>query len=274
MPSTIEKYLYLFNRFSYTKFNMESVGRFLSIVKSNYVKSFIKNYQEFLLNNYRELNIDDHYHKEIREVIIIKSKAKDVKLVRPLTEDQIKKVEEKLPTNQLKLMLNLSFNSGLRLGELLSIKINSFNWEEWGKDKEQYGECEVYGKGGKYGLAIIPSGVMKQITKFIYSSEIKATKPYHNLFDIGERSWQIKLRQAGIDAGLTQFDSNDKPIHETVVHPHRLRHSFASSLLRKGMDIRFIQEALRHSSITSTQRYTTIDKTLLKGELMKLNSRT
>lgn len=271
METTIKNYLYLFTRFNFHKFNMENVSRFLPTIKSNYVKSFLKNYQKFLLDNYKELNIDDQYHKEITEVIIITTRLKSIKLVKPLTEEQIIKVESFLPTEQLKLMLILSYNSGLRLGELLGIKINSFNWELWGTNKEQFGECEVYGKGGKYGLAIVPSNVMQRISKFIYGSESKATKPHHNLFSLGARSWQMKLRQAGIEAGLTQFDYNDKPIHETVVHPHRLRHSFASNLLKKGMDIRFIQEALRHSSITSTQRYTSIDKTMLKKEFEKLN---
>ena len=57
---------------------------------------------------------------------------------------------------------------------------------------------------------------------------------------------------------------------ETVVHPHRLRHSLGGNLIKKGMDIRLIKDILRHKSIRSTEIYTQLDKETLKEKYMGL----
>ena len=82
------------------------------------------------------------------------------------------------------------------------------------------------------------------------------------------RTWQMKLRNAGIRAGITKLDGEEKPIKDTVVHPHRLRHSYASYLLNeKGLNLKEVQEVLRHASLQSTQIYTHVDKERLKKKL-------
>ena len=78
----------------------------------------------------------------------------------------------------------------------------------------------------------------------------------------------MKLKKAGIDSGITKVDHNGKIIASTGVNPHKLRHSYANHLLiDKGLNLREVQEALRHSSIQSTQVYTYIDKEHLKEKL-------
>ena len=85
------------------------------------------------------------------------------------------------------------------------------------------------------------------------------------------RIWQQRLRNAGIKSGLTKLDAKKEPVEGTRVYPHRLRHSYAFHLLRdKKMDIRYIQEALRHSSIQSTQIYTLINKEELKRKMEEI----
>lgn len=84
------------------------------------------------------------------------------------------------------------------------------------------------------------------------------------------RLWRLKLRKAGINAGLTKMDEKGKPIPETVIFPHRLRHSYANYLLNvKGIDIKYVQETLRHTSITSTEIYIYVNKEELKEKLSK-----
>lgn len=137
------------------------------------------------------------------------------------------------------------------------------------------GECRVYGKGDKEGIALVPSKLMVRISRFIRSREFKSMDS--KLFIKGgdnlvlknrARLFQYKLRKAGIDSGLTQLDSEGKAIKETVIHPHRLRHSYAHYLLNvKKLNMREVQEAMRHSSIQSTQIYTYVDKEDLKNKL-------
>ncbi len=274
---TIKNYLYLFNRFTDPRFNQESVSRFLVDVKDTAVRSFITNYKTFLMKNRKELEIEDDYYSEIAEVELVMTGRKSVRLVRPLNEDEISLIEKYLESEELKLMLLISYKSGLRLNELISVTVNSFNWVSWKKDytrdPKSMGECIVFGKGGKEGIAFIPPVIMVRIKRFLRSGEFKGKDIGSRLFNMGERTWQMKLRKAGFDSGLTKLNDKGKPIKETVVHPHRLRHSLGGNLIKKGMDIRLIQEILRHSSIQSTQIYTQIDTANLKSQYMNLEEK-
>lgn len=107
---------------------------------------------------------------------------------------------------------------------------------------------------------------MKKIAKYIRDNSFPSLNS--RIFTRGQRSWQNHLRRAGIRSGITKLDPNDIPIKDTVVHPHKLRHSYATYLkIVKKLDIMEIKELMRHSSIKSTQIYTHIDKEYLKEKL-------
>ncbi|MFX1590259.1 MAG: tyrosine-type recombinase/integrase [Promethearchaeota archaeon] len=246
--------------------------------RNSIARSFLINLQKFLMVNYQELGLTHDQRMDISEVELPKLTGRVKKrLIQPIPHDQIFLLEQHLDTEQLKLQLLLSYCCGLRLGELLKITPLSFNWDEWKKDPSQMGECRVYGKGDKEGLALVPSELMKRIARYIRSKEWKSVQD--KIFirsglsgNINvknrSRSWQMKLREAGIKSGITKLDVEGKPIKETVVHPHRLRHSYATHLLNdKNLDLREVQEVLRHSSIQSTQIYTHINKEHLKKRL-------
>jgi integrase len=224
--------------------------------------------------NAKELSINEDYYREIAgtELPQLTGRAKE-RLINPIPHDQIPLLENALDSEKLKLMLLISYYGGLRLGELLKIRILSFNWELWRKDTSKMGELSVLGKGDKEGLALLPSDLMGRAGRYIkenkfssLDSKLFAAKYRDKLENIG-REWQRKLLEAGIKAGITKLNEG-KPIKETVVHPHRLRHSWGSHLINdKHLDIREVQEVLRHSSIQSTQIYTQIDKEKLKERL-------
>lgn len=280
---TVEQYVYYFLNFSLIgkKFNQMTVNKFLSSPsnKNSVARSFLVNFKKFLILNYRELGLSTEERLEIAEVEIPElTGRKKQRLIHPLTEEQVLGLEKYLKEEKYKLQLLLSFYGGLRIGELLKIQIVSFNWEEWKKDMAQYGECRVYGKGNKEGIAFFPPWLMKRIARFIRMGNFKSLSSYiflnkvENLeninFENRKVAWNTVLKKAGIAAGLTKLNSEGKPIKETVVHPHRLRHSFGFHLktIRK-LDIRDIQELLRHSSISSTQIYTKVEKGYLKERL-------
>lgn len=278
---TVNEYLYYFNKFTFESFNQETVSRFLSqkANRNNIARSFLVNFQKFLMVNYAELGLSSESRLKIAEVELPKLTGREkTRIVKPIPHSQIPLLEAALPTEQLKIMALITYYGGLRLGELLKINMLSFNWEAWKKDTSKMGECRVYGKGDKEGIAILPAALMKRITLYIKSRKLASLDT--KLFIRGNedltamqlknksRSWQTKLREAGIKAGITKLDEKGKPIKDTVVHPHRLRHSWGAHLLNdKDLDIREIKEVLRHSSIQSTQIYTQVNKEHLKKKL-------
>ena len=281
---TVEEYLYYFNRFLiYEAFTQENVGRFLSKKENmnGVSRSFLMNLRKFLMINYREMGLSPDNRLEISEIELpqMSGRTKE-RLVKPLTEEQILQIEKHLPTERERLQLFMSYYGGLRIGELFRIRVISFNWEEWKKDMNQVGECSVLGKGNKEGLAFFPPSLMKRIATYIRSQDYKSLSAYLFMKKVGDaeeidvsnkvRTWQNNLKNAGIKAGITKLDAKGKIIHDTRVHPHKLRHSWGYYLKNvKKMDIRDIQEILRHSSIVSTQRYTYVDKSDLKKMLSK-----
>ena len=275
---TIENYIYYYNKFTYDVFNQETISRFLSekANRNSIGRSFLVNLQKFLMVNYKELGISQERRLEIADVELPKLTGRIKKrLIRPIPHEHIALLEKNLDTEQLKLELLLSYYCALRLGELLKITILSFNWESWKKDTSKMGECRVFGKGDKEGIALVPSILMKRVAIYIKSKKYNSLDS--KLFIRGNgninlknksRSWQIKLKDAGIKAGITKKDEKGRVIKETGVHPHRLRHSYASYLLNeRGLNLREIQEVLRHSSLQSTQIYTHINKEHLKDKL-------
>lgn len=267
---SIQNYIYYFNKFIHPKFNQETISRFLSekANRNSIARSFLMNLKDFMIMNSKELGIDSYYYKEINDVVLPKITGRTSKrLVKTLAHDQIDLLEKHLPTEELKIMLLTNYYGGLRLGELIKIKVNSFNWSSWKNNIESMGEVKVFGKGDKEGIAILPAFLMTRISKFIRSKVDRFKTLDSNLFGIGSRSYQNHLSSAGIKAGITQRNPNGDLLEDTRVHPHKLRHSYAHNLLINGTDIRYIKEALRHSSIQSTQIYTSLSKDELKSKL-------
>lgn len=141
-------------------------------------------------------------------------------------------------------MMELLYGSGLRLSELHGLNLNDVLLDE--------GWVGIHGKGGK-DRQVPLSG--KSITALrAYLAERVATDGETALFTnrngkrLGTRQIQNRLRDWGVKNGL--------PEH---LHPHKLRHSYASHLLQAAGDIRAVQELLGHSSLSTTQIYTKLD---------------
>lgn len=281
--ATIRGYVFLFLSFDnqYQFFDQESVNKFLASKKNVHPKTrgFLMNLKKFLMANYKELGLTREKRIEISEVELPEFSGRPKqRLINPLSEEQVKQLENYLPTEERKLQLFMTYYGGLRIGELQKIKILSFNWEDWKKDMTQLGECRVYGKGDKEGIAFFPPWLMKRIAAYIRSRSfpslssylfVKNSKdPNNTVLPIYMWGWHTDLRAAGVKSGITKLNEEGKIIEETKVNPHRLRHSWGAHLHNvKKLDIRDIQEILRHSSISSTQIYTHVDKSQLKKTL-------
>lgn len=263
---TIRTYLVYCHKFKlgFDSFKQATVNTFIDSPYNNNMpaKAFLLAYKRFLLLNKIELGLSPQEIDEIERTNIPKILARPKsRLPQYLTPDQIEKVKNAIENPKDKLMFTLTYNLGLRAGELLRIRLNSFNWDLWNKDKEKAGEVKVIGKGNIEAIALVPSSVMKEVKEYIFNLSGKTyNSPEDYLFLDNEkdnfntisRTWRRNIKRAGNLVGIS------------YVHPHILRHSYATYMFSKGTDIRNIQELLRHKDIQSTQIYTHIDKEKLK----------
>jgi site-specific recombinase XerD len=252
-------------------FSSLAISRFLTekINQNNVARSFILTLKKFLLYYKDELKLTDEEFKEIAQTEVPPiSGRKKTKITIPLTPQEIELLERTLETEELKLMLLVCYNGGLRIQELLGIKISSFNWDKLKENPGEMAEVLVYGKGNKEGICLLPSWLIPRVKEYIKANASKF-KPDSLLFERSSAYFEKALLNAGLKSGLTRRDNEGKLIDSTRTNPHRLRHSYAGNLLKKGVDIRYIKDAMRHSSISSTQIYTQLDKEELKEKLQE-----
>lgn len=178
----------------------------------------------------------------------IKRPKREKKIPAVLTKDEIKKLINVLSTKKSKLMISLIYACGFRVSEIINLKINDLNFEEMIGHVRQ-------AKGKKDRIFNLPKFLLKDLKKQTKkqeesNQEYLFTGPKGKLTD---RNIQKIVRKAAQKAGINKN-----------VHPHTLRHSFATHLLENGIDIRKIQELLGHADLSTTQIYTHISTEELK----------
>jgi len=143
-------------------------------------------------------------------------------------------------------MFELFYSSGLRLSELAGLDLGDVNL--------QAGEAQVTGKGRKTRIVPVGKAALDAIAAWLVQRQPLARENTAALF-IGQRgsrltprSVQLRLERWARQAGLGQH-----------VHPHMLRHAFATHVLQSSGDLRAVQEMLGHASISTTQVYTHLD---------------
>ena len=141
-------------------------------------------------------------------------------------------------------IVELMYSSGLRVSETANINLDDF--------EEEMSFLRVLGKGAKTRLVPIGRYAKNAIDNWVYE-RIKYSEDSNALFinlkgsRLSVRSIQLRLKRLAVKQGLPP------------IHPHMLRHSFATHMLESSGDLRTIQELLGHSSLSSTQIYTKLD---------------
>lgn len=267
---------------NYGGFNQEIISNFLldKSNQNNTARAFVEIFRKFLIHFKEELILKEELTQEdltraLEVEIPYITGRKKVRINVPLTKNEMELMEKTLDTKELKLMFLICYCGGLRLQELMSIRVNSFNWEILKEHKEQMGEVKVLGKNNKEGIALLPNWLIQKIAEYIKDNKPNFKSIDSYLFNIpghmSARNFEIKIREAGIKSGITKKGENGEYIQSTIVHPHKLRHQLGHDLMREGKHIRVIQEALRHSNISSTQIYTQFSKEELKEEMESRN---
>ena len=165
-----------------------------------------------------------------------------------LSPEDVEQLLNFKPSNTIEIrdmaIVELMYSSGLRVSETVNINISDF--------EENMSFLRVIGKGSKTRLVPMGRYAINAINNWLNERE-KISNNTDALFlnskgsRLSVRSIQLRLKKMAIKQGLPP------------VHPHMLRHSFATHMLESSGDLRTIQELLGHSSLSTTQIYTKLD---------------
>lgn len=237
--------------------NVEDIRSYLASLKRKHVTassmsrklSSIKSFHKFLINN--------HYVKQNVAKLITNPKQ-EKKLPVVLTIDEVDKILNVLTTdNPLELrnktMIELTYSCGLRVSELINLKLNDVHMK--------MNIIDVYGKGSKERIVPVGDEAISLIKEYLEFGRPKLanskSRDYlflnRNGLPLSRQMFFLIIKEKAKLAGITK-----------EISPHKLRHSFATHLLERGLDLRLIQELLGHESISTTEIYTHINDARLK----------
>jgi len=163
-------------------------------------------------------------------------------------------------------MLLFLYTLGLRVSELINIKINNFS-----NDKST---LKILGKGGKERVMPLPSFLQHKLTEYLQYSRLQLLEhkstiilsPYLFIGKAGK-----KLSRVAVFLLVKKFAKQNNL--SSKLSPHKLRHSIATHLLSQGANLRMIQSFLGHSSISTVQIYTHLNIANLRKEYDKFHPR-
>ncbi len=224
--------------FSQYKMQLARDGR-----KSSYIAgelSALCNYLKFLDKQFHLKPLDILDVKDLRPVV----RAGDPD---PLDAFDYDLLLENALSIEDRALLVLLFNAGLRISELLGLKKEDIQVRELSENGviSRNVWIRVLGKGGKVRTIPLNSEAVEVLERYMRFLDTKYVKGYVKLFPYSYSSAWRKIKSIGEAAGVR-------------VHPHMLRHSFATALLRKKESIVTIAKIMGHESLDTTKKYTKI----------------
>jgi len=179
----------------------------------------------------------------------IKRPKKAKKLPEVLSKEEIKQIIEAAQTRKSRLMIKMLYYTGMRVSELVELKKDAIDLEK--------GEVIIKGKGNKERKILLPKKLVEELKEYMQSHDgvylFSKDKP------LTTRNVQKILSKIAIKLKLNK-----------KITPHKLRHSYATHLLEKGLDIRTIQVLLGHENLATTQIYTHITDELYRKAREKI----
>ncbi len=194
------------------------------------------------------------YDGEIKDMPVLDPlPEREKKLPQIMTEGEIQRIINACEDGSIigkrdRAVIELAYGAGLRASELCAIKLKDIDPND--------GIIYTKGKGGKERTVPYVGAVRKIVDTYISEYRPKLDKFQSDLLFLTKNGREMKreflwhiMRKRGLAANIPS----------ARLHPHVLRHTFATHLLRNGMDQRTLQEILGHSSIMTTEKYTHLD---------------
>lgn len=266
------------------KYSINTINTYITNISSfsEFVNKNFKNVEEEDIKKYLiHLNKNNISEKSVaNKISSLKSFYKYLIIEKitsksPLDKIELPKIKKTLPKalsiEEVNILLNISLNdkfdyrnkamiellyaTGLRVSELVNLKLNNINFDQ------EY--LKTMGKGSKERIVPIGEYAMYYLKYYIdnYRNDFLRDKESEYIFisnqskKMTRQTFFLLLKKIAKKEGI-----------KTYFSPHTLRHSFATHLLRYGADLRSIQELLGHSSISTTQIYTHVEKEKVKEE--------
>ncbi|OAD46145.1 site-specific tyrosine recombinase XerD [Polaribacter atrinae] len=212
--------------------------------------SGLRSFFDYLIfEDYRETNPTD----------LIEAPKIGRKLPDTLSEDEINALISAIDLShpqgeRNRTILETLYSCGLRVSELITLKISDLFFEE--------GFVRVIGKGNKQRFVPIHYAAQKYISSYIKDirTHITPQKGFEDTVFLNRRGKGLTRQMIFIILKNLSLEIDLKK----KISPHTLRHSFATHLLKNGADLRAIQQMLGHESITTTEVYVHLDKSYLK----------
>ncbi len=247
-PKTCKAYLFYIKE--YIKFSKKSI-----------IKNKQKATEEFLLDKYKNkqspqtinlaLNAIKFFYTEVLkdpQKINLKFAKRSKKLPVVLSRKEINEIIETTVNNKYKLMITLGYACGLRVSEVINLKVKDLDIDELVIQVKE-------AKGKKDRISILPEKLQNDLRNIIAG---KSANDY--IFNSNRGG---KLTTTSLQKMFRQSLKKTKIKKPATFHS--LRHSFATHLLENGIDIRYVQELLGHANIRTTQIYTKVTNPRLKN---------
>lgn len=214
---------------------------------------------------YRFLQLDDYIKDDPTE--LLESPQIGDHLPEYLSVAEVDMMEQAIDLSRWegprnKAIIEVLFSCGLRVSELINLKLSDI-FEE-----EKF--VRVLGKGSKERLVPISSSALRELHLWYIDRNLMTVKPGEEDYVFLNRRGAhltrqmilIMIKRAALDAGIRK-----------TISPHTLRHSFATALLRGGADLRAIQALLGHEDIGTTEVYTHLETSDLRREILEHHPR-
>lgn len=233
--------------FDFKKVKLEKVDE--ENIKQFLLNKQDRNYSSQTINLY--LNAIKFFYREILKTsqkINVKFAKRSKKLPIILSREEIKNIIDAIRNPKHKLIISLAYGAGLRVSEVVSLKVKDLNLEELTIHLKN-------AKGKKDRITIFPEKIKTDIQHLIVG------KNSNNYFFESERGGKLTERTAQkvFTNALREADIKKDATF------HSLRHSFATHLLENGINVRYVQELLGHLNIRTTQVYTQVTNPKLKN---------
>lgn len=262
----------------------DDLKKFISFIEQNDLKklenNIIQNYVKFLSKNFSPKS----HSRKLSSLKAFFNYLFDLKLVNknPIADVDFPKITKTIPKFlsekeiftllertyndssfkglRMSVMMEILYATGIRISELVEIKNGDLS--------EDFSSVLIKGKGGKQRVVPLFGKVKEVLKKYLFEKRHFNTKgsflfPSNSKFGhiTRHRFFQL-LKKLSLECG----------INVSKVSPHTIRHSFASHLLERGVDLRIIQESLGHKDISTTQIYTHIQSKKIRKILEEKHS--
>lgn len=237
------------------------ITQYLEFSKSKCIKNKNEAIELFLLEKHKKgnssqtinlaLNAVRFLYKEvlnIKESFNFKCSKKSKKLPVVLTRKEVKEILLKIINNKHKIMIAIAYASGLRVSEVVNLKVTDIDLEELTIHIKN-------AKGKKDRITVFSAELVNSIKNLIIG------KNFNDFVFESNRGGKLTTTSAQ----KIFYRALSKTKIKKQASFHSLRHSFATHLLENGTDIRYVQELLGHSNIRTTQIYTQVTNPKLKN---------